>query len=117
MERGFEVYCPWGLHIPHAWNYPNNEWGQMVFANDIAALENCDAAVMLSYGRESTAGANWEAGYLYARSKKIIVVEMTDNIMSIMVSNGCYARVKGLNGLRAYDFNTMPMLRTDTEQK
>jgi hypothetical protein len=45
------------------------------------------------------------------------VVHMTDNVMSLMISNGCYAVVRGLIGLKNYDFNKMPKSRTETEQK
>lgn len=114
---GHDVYCPADLKIPNAWDYPNNEWGLMVFQSDINAINSADIVVMLSYGRMSTAGANWEAGYAFGIGKKVIIVEMTDEIMSLMVANGRYATVKGLEELRNYDWNKMPKTRTDTEQK
>lgn len=117
-EKGFEVFCPWKYTIPNAWDYPNSEWSQMVFMNDIHAIDNSDMVVMLSYGREATtAGTNWEAGYAFGTGKKVIVVEMKDEIMSLMVANGRYATVKYLDGLKKYDFETMPKTRTNTEQK
>ena len=117
IDKGYEVFMPWEYQIPHAWDYPNTEWGQMVFINDLKAIDSADIVIVLSYGRESTAGTNWEAGYAFGTGKKVIVVEMTDEIMSLMVSNGMYARVKGLDGLKNYDFDKMPQSRTDTEQK
>lgn len=116
-DKGFEVYEPYEYQIPHAWDYPNTEWGQMVFMNDIKAIDDSDVVIVLSYGRESTAGTNWEAGYAFGTGKKVIVVEMTGSVMSLMVSNGMYARLRGLVDLAGYDFNVMPKLRTDTEQK
>ncbi len=116
-EAGHEVYIPWMHRVPHPWEYPNNEWALMTFMNDIRAMDEAELMVMLSYGRNSTAGANWEAGYFYGTGKKVIVVEMTDEVMSLMVANGRYATVKGIEGLKAYDWNEMPMSRTDTEQK
>ena len=116
-KKGFTVYSPWKYKIPHAWDYPNHEWGQMVFMNDLKAIDDADVVIALSYGRESTAGTNWEAGYAFGTGKTVIVVEMTDAVMSLMVSNGMYARVKGLKGLQGYDFNVMPRSRTETEQK
>ena len=114
---GHDVYRPVDLKIPNAWDYPNNEWGLMVFQSDINAINNADIVVMLSYGRMSTAGANWEAGYAFGIGKKVIIVEMTNEIMSLMVANGRYATVKGLEELRNYDWDKMPKTRTDTEQK
>ena len=116
-NKGFTVYKPWDYKIPNAWDYPNHEWGQMVFINDLKAIDDADIVIVLSYGRESTAGTNWEAGYAFGTNKTVIVVEMTDAVMSLMVSNGMYARVKGLGGLDNYDFGSMPKSRTDTEQK
>ena len=116
-DLGFDVHCPWETKIPNAWDYPNEEWGAMVFASDVDAINRCDVVVMLSYGRESTAGTNWEAGYAFGIGKKVIVVEMTDNVMSLMVANGRWATIKGLDGLVDYNFSEMPKSRTKTEQK
>ena len=116
-NAGHEVYVPVENFIPNAWDYPNTEWGLMVFNSDVQAINKCDVVVMLSYGRMGTAGCNWEAGYAFGIGKKIILVEMTDNVMSLMVANGRYATVKGLDGLLDYDWETMPKSRTDTEQK
>ena len=116
-KKGLSVYAPVEHIIPNAWDYPNNEWGLMVFESDVNAINSADIVVMLSYGRLSTAGANWEAGYAFGIGKRVIIVEMTDEIMSLMVANGRYATVKGLEGLDNYDFETMPKTRTNTEQK
>ena len=116
-ERGFDVYSPVENKIPNDWDYPNTEWGLMVFTSDINAINHCDVLVLLSYGRYSTAGANWEAGYAYGTGKKVLVVEMTDEPMSLMVANGRYATIRGLDALAKYDFSTMPKTRTQTEQK
>jgi nucleoside 2-deoxyribosyltransferase len=117
-KPGVNIYAPWELRFPNAWDYPNSEWGLMVFAADIANLEKADIVVSLNYGRlDPTAGTAWECGYAFAKGKKVIMVEMTDEPMSLMCSNGCYARVKGLEGIRNYDFIAMPPTRTNTEQK
>jgi len=114
---GHDVYAPVEHKIANAWDYPNDEWGLMVFEDDIKAIKESDAVVMLSYGRESTAGANWECGYAFGIGKKVILVEMTEGIMSLMVANGRYATVKGIEGLKSYDWEKMPPTRTNTEQK
>ena len=116
-NEGFDVYDPSEHQIDHAWEYPNREWGLMVFQADIQAIRESDYVVVLSYGRESTAGTNWEAGYAFGLGKKVILVEMTDNVMSLLVANGRYATVKGLKGLEEYDWDEMPKTRTKTEQK
>lgn len=116
-NKGYDVYAPVEHFMPNAWDYPNHEWGLMVFESDIQAINNADIMVMLCYGRNSTAGTNWEAGYAFGIGKKVIVVEMIDDVMSLMVANGRYATVKGLKQLSLYDFEKLPQLRTATEQK
>lgn len=117
INKGFIVHCPWETIIPNAWDYPNDEWGQMVFACDVDAINRSDIVVVLSYGRESTAGTNWEAGYAFGIGKKVIIVQMTDAVMSLMVANGRWATVCGLEGLLKYDFDSTPKTRVLVEQK
>lgn len=115
--QDLEVYAPVEHKIPMDWDYPNNEWGLMVFSQDLGAIQNSDLIVALSYGRENSGGIAWEMGYSYGIGKKVLLVEMTDHRQSLMMANGRYASVKGLNGLKDYDFKNLPKTRTETEQK
>ena len=47
----------------------------------------------------------------------MVVVEMDEGPQSLMVSNGSYATLKGIEGLMNYDFISMPKLMTKAEQK
>lgn len=80
----YEVYCPWELKIENAWNISQEEWARKVFEADIKAIQDCEIFVMISSGRESTAGTNWENGYAYALNKYIIVIQITDKPTSLM---------------------------------
>ena len=86
---GYEVYCPWELKIENAWDYPQEEWAQMVFDKDVEAIDNCDVMILISLGRISSAGTNWEQGYAYAKGKKVIVFQITDTPTSLMTYCGC----------------------------
>lgn len=132
---GHECYCPWKHEIPHAWDYPNNEWGLMVFEADVAAIQKADLVIVCSYGREqTTSGTNWEAGYAYGIGKSILLLEMTDNVMSLMVANGRFGTIKysedlsefigWINNFESFYNGTFPdncefllQRRTNTEQK
>lgn len=132
---GHECYCPWEHEIPHAWEYPNNEWGLMVFEADVAAIQNADLVIVCSYGREqTTSGTNWEAGYAYGIGKFILLLEMTENVMSLMVANGRLGTVKYSEDLSDFkiwmdnfgkyyqmtlpdDLEFLVQTRTNTEQK
>ena len=43
---------------------------------------------MITPGRNSTAGTNWEQGYAYAKGKRIIVLQYTDDTTSLMTFCG-----------------------------
>ena len=116
--NGHTVYAPVEHFIEDAWSYPNREWGRMVFENDIRAIRESDIVVAVSYGRTgTTAGSSWETGYSYGIGKKVVVVEMDEGPQSLMVSNGSWATVKGLEGILDYDFDSMERTMTDSEQK
>lgn len=118
IDKGFDVYMPVAKQIEHAWGWTNPEWGLQVFRRDVDAIQACDFVVVLNYGREeTTAGTAWEQGYAYGIGKKILLVEMTENTQSLMVANGRFATVKGLEGLDKYYFYDPKPLRVDTEQK
>lgn len=67
----------------------------------------------------------WEAGYAFAKGKKVLVVEVDGEVknegapavQSLMMSNGCYATIRGLDALEHFDFSYPKPQRTDTEQK
>ena len=116
-DKGFEVYAPIEHFTESAWDWPNNEWAIQVFRCDIEAIKRADVVVCLNWGRnETSAGTVWEHGYAYGIGKKVILVEMTENVQSLMVGNGRYATVKGIKGLEDYNFDKLPKTRTNTEQ-
>ncbi len=79
-----EVYCPFELKIENAWDMSQEEWSKKVFDADVAAIRACDIFFMVTPGRNSTAGTNWEQGYAYALHKQIIVVQYTNDSTSLM---------------------------------
>ena len=87
--EGYTVYCPFELKIENAWDYSQEEWAKKVFDCDTMAIDNCDFMVMISRGRNSTAGTNWEQGYAYAKGKPVFVFQMTIWETSLMTFWGC----------------------------
>ena len=79
-----EVYCPFELKIPNAWDMCQEDWAYRVFLKDIEAIDKCDIFLMITPGRASSAGTNWEQGYAYAKNKYIIVVQYTNDNTSLM---------------------------------
>lgn len=88
-KANYEVYCPFELKIPDAWEMSQEDWAAKVFEKDIEALNACDVMVYITPGRVSTAGSNWEQGYAYALGKKIYVFQYVISKTSLMTYCGC----------------------------
>lgn len=88
-EPSIELYCPWEYKIENAWKMSQEEWAAKVFWADIKAIDECDAFLMISTGRKSTAGTNWEQGYAFAKEKVVYVIQITDKPTSLMTFCGC----------------------------
>ena len=87
--KGYKVYCPFEFKLPNAWDYSQETWARHVFKADVAAIDDCDMMVMISKGRNSTAGTNWEQGYAYAKNKPVFVFQYTNDTTSLMTYSGC----------------------------
>ena len=88
-ELGETVYCPFELKIENAWDYSQEDWAKMVFDSDIKALDGSDTVIVISPGRISSAGTNWEHGYSYAKGKRVYVFQITEESTSLMTFCGC----------------------------
>ena len=84
-----EIYCPFEFQINNAYDYSQEEWARCIFEADKAAIDKADTFLMISPGRIGSAGTNWEQGYAYARNKKVIVIQYTNEPTSLMTFCGC----------------------------
>lgn len=116
---GHSVVLPLEHKFPDAYDMPNHEWGKAVFDYDIQTINSCDFVICLSYGRQSSAGTNWEAGYANGINKPVLVVEMPGvKLMSRMLMNGSHAVFHSLDELYAYDLSTcVPTIDKEMKQK
>lgn len=87
-KLGQKVYCPFNLKIENAWDYSQEAWANLVFEKDLEMLDKADIVVVISPGRSSSAGFNWEQGYAYAKGKIVIVIQYTDENTSLMTYSG-----------------------------
>lgn len=83
-DNGYKLYCPFELKIENAWDYSQEDWAQKVFDADLDALDRAEMFLMITPGRNGTAGTNWEQGYMYAKKKPIVVIQITDDETSLM---------------------------------
>lgn len=83
-----ELYCPFELKIPNAWDMKQEQWAEKVFSADTAAIDAADYVIVISTGRISSAGTNWEQGYAYAKNKPVFVVQIGYTSTSLMTYCG-----------------------------
>ena len=106
-EKGLTVYAPL-LHQRGREGMSRRAWAEATFQDDVAAIRNADFVVLLFYGLYSDSGSAWECGYACALGKKIVAVHLHEGKSNCMVNCSCHANVRGTEGLRAYDFCTLP---------
>ena len=110
-----EFYLPHQLKIPNAWDISLEEWSNAVYQHDIEALDQASLVIFISYGKENNSGSVWACGYATARGTPIVVVKMTNDVESLMITSSVRAIVRE-NELNQYDFDTLPKFKTTIEQ-
>ena len=90
-----ELYVPMEHTIEDAWNLSNYDWARKVFQADIEALDEAEIVFVLNFGMYSDSGTAWEAGYAYAKGKRIvnILVNQENNVYSLMMIGGAHRLV------------------------
>lgn len=105
-----DLYVPQEHTVEDAWNLSNPAWAWEVFKEDVRALDEAKVVYVLNFGMYSDSGTAWEAGYAYAKGKRIvnILVNQKDNVYSLMMINGA-------NRLVNVEFNDVEL--EEVEQK
>lgn len=105
-------YLPHQLKIPNAWDISLEEWARKVYEHDIKALDAADLVLFISYGKENNSGSVWECGYAYAKNIPVVVIKMTDDTESLMISNTARAIIRE-EDINSYDFINLPAIKTE----
>ena len=108
-------YIPHQLKIPNAWDMSLEAWARKVYEHDIGALNAADLVIFISYGKENNAGSVWECGYAYAKNIPVVVIKMTDEAESLMISNTARAIIRE-EDISNYDFINLPEYKTDLDK-
>lgn len=116
-KTGEEVswYLPHQLKIENAWDISLEEWSQKVFEHDLQALLEADLVIFISYGKENNAGAVWEVGYATAKGIQTVVVKMTDEVESLMITQSVHS-ILTKEEITNYDWVNLPKYKTKLEK-
>ncbi|GGE68450.1 nucleoside 2-deoxyribosyltransferase [Priestia taiwanensis] len=103
----FNVFSPRKLETPD-FTPQTPEWAQHIFEADITHLDTADIVVAIIQDNYDDTGTSFEIGYAFATKKPVILVYNSANTQNLMLTQSCHAVVDGVEGLKAYDFDTMP---------
>lgn len=115
--KGLEVFIPMEHDVENKETLTNAQWAEKIFEIDRNGIDVCDAVVLLYGGMYSDSGTAWECGYAYATGKKIIVCCYEDEETNLMIVNGCHSFLDGIDSLKDYDFEKMPVIKHLKAQK
>lgn len=110
-----DFYLPQELKIENAWDYSLSDWGRMVFEEDVKNLDESDMVLFISFGKENNAGAVWEVGYAYAKGKKVVMIKMTTNPESLMITNSAWVMMLPKD-IDKIDWEKLPKLLMDVDK-
>lgn len=82
---GHSVYTPMEHHDVSY--YPNNEWTQSAFEEEVNVIRNCDEVYCIYYGLYSDSGTSWVCGFAYGIGKPIKLIDQSDTEVSFFVVN------------------------------
>ena len=118
-----EYYLPQELKIENAWDYSLEDWGRLVYIEDLMKLKTADIVIFISFGKENNAGAVWEIGFaagmncILAASeahsgwKNIIMIKMNNEPESLMVTNSVNTIITK-DEIDTYDWKLRPWTKT-----
>ena len=105
-----DFYLPHHLTIPNAWGMSLEAWAQKVFEADFENLNHADRVIFISYGKENNSGSVWECGYAFAKDIPVVVIKMTDESESLMITSTATAIIRE-SDIETYDFLHCPRKR------
>ena len=85
----YEVLAPFEYKVENEWKISQEEWAQEVFNHDCELIKQADIILIITPGRISSAGTNWEQGYAYGLGKRVYVAQIGREQTSIMTYCGC----------------------------
>ncbi len=91
-SEGLDLYVPREHIIEGAWDMTNAAWAKAVFDEDVRAIDEAEYVFVINFGMYSDSGTAWEAGYAYAKGKKVVMIAPNfhaEKDYSLMMMNAC----------------------------
>lgn len=104
-EKGFDVFSP-REHQHDEVEFGTKEWRALTFDNDVEHIVWSDF-VFAILDNDMDEGVLWEIGYAYAIGRPIVILNISDKIMNLMVSDSLTAYLDGWDDVYGYDLNKL----------
>jgi nucleoside 2-deoxyribosyltransferase len=101
-EKGFEVFSP-REHQHDEVEFGTKEWRALTFDNDVEHIVWSDF-VFAILDNDMDEGVLWELGYAYAIGKPIVILNLSDKVMNLMISDSLTAYLEGWEEAVHYDY-------------
>ena len=115
--KGLDIFIPMEHDVENKESLTNAQWAEKIFEIDRNGIDECDAVVLLYGGMYSDSGTAWECGYAYATARKVVVCCDEETETNLMIVNGCDAVLDGVDILKDYEFEKMPVIKHFKSQK
>lgn len=114
-NRGFEVFVPKENQHPE-YEFGTKEWRKATFNGDVSEINKADIIVsVICNGNYEDGGTSWELGYAYALKKPVVAINVTGEILNLMIADSVHAYLSSYEALETYDFDKLDKIDFDGE--
>lgn len=113
QSKGFEVFSP-REHQNDELEFGSKEWRSATFNNDVDHIVWSDF-VFAILDDDMDEGVLWELGYAFAIGRPIVILDLSNKVMNLMISDSLTAYFDGWEEALDYDYGTMKHKSYDGE--
>jgi nucleoside 2-deoxyribosyltransferase len=103
--KGFEVFSPREHQNDHL-EFGSKEWREATFDNDIDHIVSCDF-VFAILDDKMDEGVLFEIGYAYAIGRPVVLLDLSNRVINLMVSDSITAYLEDWEEAYDYDYQTL----------
>ncbi|MDT0150021.1 nucleoside 2-deoxyribosyltransferase [Priestia aryabhattai] len=104
-SKGFEVFSP-REHQNEQLEFGSKEWRQATFDNDVNHIVWCDF-VFAILDDKMDEGVLWEIGYAHAIGRPVVLLDLSNRVINLMVSDSITAYLEDWDDAYSYDLKTL----------
>ncbi|PFW43766.1 nucleoside 2-deoxyribosyltransferase [Priestia megaterium] len=104
-SKGYGVFSPREHQNKHL-EFGSKEWREATFDNDIDHIVSCDF-VFAILDDKMDEGVLFEIGYAHAIGRPVVLLDLSNKIMNLMISDSITAYLEDWDEAYSYDYSTL----------